>query len=135
MRDYAGFWLRAVALLIDWLVVAVVYGTFIVVAANFFSLEEPFSTAWVIASTLVLAASILFFWRMYGATPGKLAVAARIVDAETGDAPSTGRLIVRLVSYIVSALPFYLGFFWAAFDRRKQAWHDKIAGTVVILED
>jgi uncharacterized RDD family membrane protein YckC len=134
-RDYAGFWLRAVALLIDWLVVAVVYGTLVVIAANFFSLEQPFPAAWEIASMLVLAGSVLFFWRVYGATPGKIAVAARIVDAETGQAPSTGRLIVRLVSYIVSALPFYLGFFWAAFDRRKQAWHDKIAGTVVILDD
>jgi uncharacterized RDD family membrane protein YckC len=134
-RDYAGFWLRAVALLIDWLVVAVVYGTLVVIAAKFFSLEQPFPAAWEIVSTLVLAASVLFFWRFYGATPGKIAVAARIVDAETGQAPSTGRLIVRLVSYIVSALPFYLGFFWAAFDRRKQAWHDKIAGTVVILDD
>ena len=40
----------------------------------------------------------------------------------------------RLLCYLVSALPFYLGFLWAAFDRRKQGWHDKIAGTVVIQE-
>jgi len=31
-------------------------------------------------------------------------------------------------------LPLYLGFLWAVFDRRKQGWHDKIAGTVVIQE-
>jgi uncharacterized RDD family membrane protein YckC len=28
----------------------------------------------------------------------------------------------------------YLGFLWIAFDRRKQGWHDKIAGTVVVQE-
>jgi uncharacterized RDD family membrane protein YckC len=44
------------------------------------------------------------------------------------------RLVIRLLCYFVSALPFYLGFLWAAFDRRKQGWHDKIAGTVVIQE-
>jgi uncharacterized RDD family membrane protein YckC len=28
-----------------------------------------------------------------------------------------------------------LGFIWIAFDKRKQGWHDKLAGTVVILEE
>jgi uncharacterized RDD family membrane protein YckC len=32
-------------------------------------------------------------------------------------------------------LVFFLGFIWVAFDKRKQGWHDKIAGTVVIRED
>jgi uncharacterized RDD family membrane protein YckC len=44
------------------------------------------------------------------------------------------RLVIRLLCYFVSALPFCLGFLWAAFDRRKRGWHDKIAGTVVIQE-
>ncbi len=34
--------------------------------------------------------------------------------------------------YIISAIPLLLGFIWAAFDARKQGWHDKIASTVVI---
>jgi uncharacterized RDD family membrane protein YckC len=29
-------------------------------------------------------------------------------------------------------LPIFLGFVWVAFDRRKQGWHDKLAGTVVV---
>jgi uncharacterized RDD family membrane protein YckC len=61
-------------------------------------------------------------------------VGVRVVDAATGAPPSTLRLVIRLLCYVVSALPFYLGFLWAAFDRRKQGWHDKIAGTVVIQE-
>ncbi|MBW2651381.1 MAG: RDD family protein [Deltaproteobacteria bacterium] len=36
------------------------------------------------------------------------------------------------VGYIISKLPFFLGFIWVAFDGRKQGWHDKIAGTYVI---
>jgi len=36
------------------------------------------------------------------------------------------------VGYLISALIFYLGFIWIAFDRKKQGWHDKIAGTCVI---
>src|SRR5439155_367292 len=69
------------------------------------------------------------------APKGKIAIAAKIVDAETGKPPSTARLVVRLLAYIVSALPLCLGFLWIAFDRRKQGWHDKIAGTVVIPDD
>ncbi|MBT7879149.1 MAG: hypothetical protein HN738_13805, partial [Gammaproteobacteria bacterium] len=26
-----------------------------------------------------------------------------------------------------------LGFIWIALDKRKQGWHDKLAGTVVII--
>jgi uncharacterized RDD family membrane protein YckC len=56
----------------------------------------------------------------------------KIVDAATGGPPTLGRLVLRLLAYLVSALPFYLGFFWAALDRRRQGWHDKIARTIVI---
>ena len=31
-----------------------------------------------------------------------------------------------------SAFVFFLGFFWAGWDRNKQSWHDKIAGTVIV---
>ncbi|MBX3651771.1 MAG: RDD family protein [Burkholderiales bacterium] len=34
--------------------------------------------------------------------------------------------------YIASALPLFLGFIWVGIDKRKQGWHDKLAGTVVI---
>jgi len=94
-----------------------------------------FSSSWDLLATLLVPVAVLLFWRFYGATPGKIAVAVKIVDAETGAPATIGRLAVRLIGYLVSALPFYLGFVWIAFDRRKQGWHDKIAGTVVILDD
>ena len=36
-----------------------------------------------------------------------------------------------MVGYVVSSMVCYIGLIWAAFDPRKQGWHDKIAGTVV----
>ena len=78
---------------------------------------------------------MILFWRKYGATPGKLAIYAKIVDARTGGRPSTGRLIARYFGYLVSIVPLFLGFAWIAIDRRKQGWHDKIAGTLVIYDD
>jgi len=83
----------------------------------------------------LLVATILF-WRFRGATPGKMVVKARIVTADGLRQPSTGRLIGRFLAYFVSIIPSFLGFLWIAFDRRKQGWHDKLAGTVVInVED
>jgi len=135
MQGYVGFSQRLAAFLIDWLVVFVVYGPLVIMAfgSEYFSLEVP--RYWDAATGLVIAVGTLLFWRYQGATPGKIAIAARIVDAQTGGSPRTARLVVRFFAYIVSALPLCLGFLWIAFDRRKQGWHDKIAGTVVIPDD
>ena len=133
--DYASFWQRALALLVDWLIVVVITMPIIVVAfgAAYFSLD-PVRRSGDLAIALVVGAVIVGFWRYCGATPGKLAVGIKIVDAATGGAPSTGRLVIRLACYLLSAAPLYLGFLWALVDRRNQAWHDKIAGTIVIQD-
>jgi len=39
------------------------------------------------------------------------------------------------VGYFIAFLPVGLGFFWIIWDKRKQGWHDKIAGTVVVIHD
>lgn len=51
------------------------------------------------------------------------------------DAPTSGQLLVRYIAYLASALPLGLGFLWVAVDRRKQAFHDKLARTVVVEDD
>ena len=56
-----------------------------------------------------------------------------MVRAQTGDIPGFGKMFVREVpGRFVSALVFGLGYFWAIIDRNGQAWHDRIAGTVVV---
>jgi uncharacterized RDD family membrane protein YckC len=59
------------------------------------------------------------------------------VDAGTLAPATAGKLVVRAVALALFLLliPFLVGLvglLWAAFDRRKQGLHDKIAGTVVI---
>jgi uncharacterized RDD family membrane protein YckC len=56
----------------------------------------------------------------------------RVVDAKTGGSLSVGQSIARYLGYFVSVIPFCLGLIWVAFDSKKQGWHDKIAGTVVV---
>ena len=75
---------------------------------------------------------VILFWAKKQATPGKMAVSAKIVDAKTGGKPSTKQCVGRYFAYILSFIPFGLGFLWVAFDPKKQSWHDKLAGTVVV---
>lgn len=80
------------------------------------------------------ALAVIAFWVYRQATPGKMAISARIVDAETGEAASTGQLVGRYLGYFLAGIPLGLGILWVAFDKRKQGWHDKLAGTVVIRQ-
>jgi uncharacterized RDD family membrane protein YckC len=137
---YVGFWKRLLAFVIDMLILLVItvplllaiYGREYMALAK----ESGFAGFWDFMIQVVFPTiAVILLWKYRGATPGKMAVSARIVDAETGGAPSTGRLVARYFAYIVSMLPLFAGFLWIAFDRRKQGFHDKIAGTLVVYED
>lgn len=131
--DYAGFWQRAAALLIDWLIVIVIAVPIMVVGFGMREVSlDPAEHSWDLLAFVAIAVTVIGFWRYCGATPGKIALGVKIVDAQTGQPPKLGRLALRFIGYFVSAFPLYLGFLWAAVDRRKQGWHDKIARTVVI---
>lgn len=132
---YVGFWARVGAAMIDTLLllvicaplVTLVYGRTYWTSDAFLQGPADFLINW-----LLPAIAVLVFWTYRQATPGKIAIAARIVDAETGGKPSTRQLIVRYLGYYVSMLPLMAGIVWVAFDPRKQGWHDKLAGTVVV---
>lgn len=88
----------------------------------------------IILNYVAPALVIILFWVYKSATPGKMILKLRIVDADSGGKPSTAQFVGRYFSYYLSTLPLMLGFIWVAFDQRKQGWHDKLAGTVVIKE-
>jgi uncharacterized RDD family membrane protein YckC len=72
------------------------------------------------------------FWTWRGQTPGMMLLGLHIAREVDGSLPGLARSILRYVGYFISQLPLFLGFIWIAFDSRKQGWHDKIAGTVVV---
>jgi len=78
-----------------------------------------------------LVATVVF-WVYKSATPGKMALKAKVVDARTGYTPTVKQSIIRYIGYYISLLPIGLGFLWVGWDKKKQGWHDKLAGTVVI---
>lgn len=83
---------------------------------------------------IILSIVFLGFWIKRQATYGKSILSLKIVDAETLSRPTNKQLIIRIISLAISVIPFFLGILWMAFDPKKQAWHDKIAGTLVIKE-
>jgi len=67
-----------------------------------------------------------------GQTIGKRAMSIRVIDFASGGPLAGAQALVRYVGRIISFIPCALGYFWAIWDNEKQAWHDKIAGTVVV---
>jgi uncharacterized RDD family membrane protein YckC len=135
MLEYVGFWPRVGAALIDTLLllavcmplVTLVYGKSYWLSSKVIQGPADFLINW-----LLPAIAVVLFWIYRQATPGKIAISARIVDAATGEKPSTRQLIGRYAGYYVAMLPLMVGILWVAFDPRKQGWHDKLAGTVVV---
>lgn len=133
---YAGFWIRTGAAVIDTMLLMLVVVP-LLVALYGWAYFDPnqavtarpgeFLITWVLPAVAVLA-----FWILRQATPGKMIVATRILDAESGEPAGAGQLIGRYLGYYVACLPLFLGILWVAFDKRKQGWHDKLAGTVVV---
>lgn len=133
--EYAGFWIRVWASLIDTVLILIIVSpilTWIYGSGYWQGTKIVHGPADVLFSWVLPALAILLFWHAKQATPGKLAIAAQIVDATTGGKPTTRQFVIRYLGYFVSSIPFLLGLFWVAFDPRKQGWHDKLAGTVVV---
>ncbi len=135
--EYAGFWIRVGASIIDSVLIMLityplllsVYGTgyFDPEISGFIAGPADFLISWVFP-----AIAVIVFWIYKSATPGKMAISVKIVDAKTGRRATTGQLVGRYFGYFLSGIPLGLGIFWVAFDKRKQGWHDKLAGTVVV---
>ena len=135
---YMGFWARVAATIVDNILIILVTLPLLyaIYGAEYFASEElTQGTMDILISYILPAIAVIIFWQYKQATPGKMLFNARIVDAKTGNKPSNGQWIIRYLGYIPSTLVFGLGFLWVALDKKKQGWHDKMAGTVVVYQD
>lgn len=134
-QEYAGFWIRTGAAIIDSLLILIIVIPLLsVIYGSEYWLGESFIVGfWDIILNYVLPAiAVILFWVYKSATPGKMATKLTIVDAKTGEKPSVGQFVGRYFAYYLSMLPLFLGIIWVGIDKRKQGWHDKLAGTVVL---
>lgn len=134
-NNFAGFWPRFLMFIVDTVIMIILFsiGSSLMGLEFTTALDLAYSTGiakWL--SILIPAVYIIGFWVLLGATPGKLIFKAKIVDANTGGKASIIKMILRYICYPVSKIFVGLGFIWIGLDSRKQGWHDKIAGTVVV---
>ena len=133
--EYVGFWPRLGAAIIDAILVSIItlpvltliYGSSYWTSDKFIYGPADFIISWILP-----AIACVWLWVATGQTPGKMAIGARIVDADTGRNISIGKAIARYLSYFISAIGLLIGYIWVGFDPKKQGWHDHIARTVVI---
>ena len=129
----AGFWPRVAAQLLDvgWMLPLGMVLSWLGEAARGGLALSP-GAEWLLQ--LIAALLVLLFWVTRQATPGKMALRLRVVDAGTGATPPLPRLVARYLGYVVSSLPLGLGYLWMLWDPRRQCWHDRIAGTLVVQD-
>jgi uncharacterized RDD family membrane protein YckC len=136
-KEYAGFWIRFGAMLIDLVVMIIVlYIPLTMIYGEEYWIGEQFIYGFwdVILGYIVPIVVTIWFWLRYSGTPGKMATKLRIVDAATGNKMTTGQAIGRYFAYTIAILPLCLGLIWVGIDKKKQGWHDKLAGTLVIRD-
>jgi uncharacterized RDD family membrane protein YckC len=141
--QYAGFWLRFCAAFVDGLitgVINIIVGVVVGAIAAAAMANSPQNQAEVFALIVNWIASIVVGW-LYSAlqessaaqaTLGKRMIGAKVTDLN-GQRISFGRATGRHFGKIVSGIILMIGYIMAAFDTRKQALHDKMASTLVIM--
>lgn len=145
-----GFWKRAAAIIIDLLLLDLVTklslypleknidfesfltGDFLV---GFDSQQlKGFLVYLLIYSLASLILSLCYFTYFHGSTgqtPGKMLLRIKIVKV-SGEPLDFYTALIRWNGYFISASVMALGFLWVIFDKNKQGWHDKLAGTYVV---
>ena len=144
---YAGFGKRLVAYFVDGLIFLVTSfaiqslfgGVAVLRFLNLKSLSDLGQLQEINYSAVRLLEYI--FWYLYlvlmwvnfdGATFGKKLVGIKVVRIDGSKVNYLISFIRAFIGYIVSAFALGLGFLWIIWDKKKQGWHDKIAGTIVV---
>ena len=139
VTEYAGFWIRFGAKFVDGLILRFVGMIINVLGAAVVrtSGESAASMAVFFMVGLGFVVDILYrtiFVGAFGATPGKMAVKVRVVNAD-GSKVSYGKAFARALAEYLSLILLLIGYIMAAFDSEKRALHDRICSTRVIKKE
>lgn len=135
---YVGFLPRFLAIFVDTIWIALLSAPilYLVFGPEYFNDEALQKTPASRAAALGIAAvAMILFWMFRSTTPGKMVVKSKIVDAKTGAPLSKKQSLLRYIGYYLAGVPLFLGFLWTLWDPKRQGWHDKLAGSVVVRVD
>ena len=136
----AGFGWRLVAALIDGLLLGALSFLFAFIVGFIIWLTQlygsgqfyPSERLFTVFGFILSIGYYVGFWVRSGQTPGKIMMGLQVVSTD-GSPVSWGQALLRYVGYVINVIIFLLGFFWIVLDRRRQGWHDKLAGTYVLF--
>ncbi len=156
-RRFAGFWRRFAGSILDSLLYGLLLVPFAVVGAVLVVGVGLDDCTWdsstdelicngredvggMVAGGVVFLVGWLFMVVLYlralattGQTWGRKLAGVQVVTAQGGMPPGWGKAIGRtLFAGVISSSFCYLGYLWMLWDPKKQTWHDKVAGTVVV---
>ena len=142
--EKAGFSIRLAAYFIDSIVVTfftlfLLLNLFILI--NFFSNNNANILAFLntvlipffVSSYLLKCFYFTFFHSYNGQTVGKFICRIRVVDLKEKNI-SIFKSFVRFFGYYLSLYCLGFGFLWVLIDKNRQGWHDKLAGSIVVLK-
>ncbi|MDD4923589.1 MAG: RDD family protein [Dehalococcoidales bacterium] len=144
--EFAGFWRRFAAFLIDAAVLSVISSICMPFRQlGYIRLWNPdifeAISDWLILPQFILGNILLIvivigyfviFWAWRGQTLGKMVMNIKVIRPD-GSNLTFGLALLRYLGYIISTAVLFFGFIWIAFDKQKQGFHDKIAGTFVVI--
>jgi uncharacterized RDD family membrane protein YckC len=134
----ASIGLRTGAFLLDYIVTMFVPAVTVLLAAYFKRISDwdgwadiivIFGYLTAIAAVLI---NLIYLCEGTGQSFGKRFIGIRIVRADGGPVDYRTVALRHLLGYLLSLIPFGLGFAWALWDSRQQGWHDKLARTIVV---
>lgn len=134
-------WRRFVGWIVDWIIISIIT-SFVWIPAAFRHATTQNTGSYVIAGVSSLCIAVLYYWLLtgfWGTTIGKRLVGAWVVTAASWSKAGLGAAFVRAVVFdVIPAIPiigwlwFLLDNLWLLWDERRQALHDKAAGTIVV---
>jgi uncharacterized RDD family membrane protein YckC len=145
LGNYAGFVSRLFALIIDVSLIVIVLAlgsSLLTTAVDVLGLREWFDSSIgssglftgifaVVNGLAIVVGYLVLFWLLTGQTLGMMLLGLRVVS-RAGGRVTFVRAILRIIGYFLLPGVFFFGFLWILGDDRRQAWHDKLAGTYVV---
>ena len=87
-----------------------------------------------IGPLIFIALYVLFFFKKFGNTPGKMITRCKVIDEKSLEDITTKQVVLRLVGYFLVFGTLGIGFLIAYFNKQKKMIQDFLAGTVVIVQ-
>lgn len=131
--NYAGFWIRVAAIIIDGIILWLVNFILSLIMMGGFTSTEIDSSFYLYFSVAIII-YVFYFPVMESsekqATLGKMAVGIKVGNSK-GERLSFMNALGRFFAKILSNITLYIGYMMAGWDPKKQALHDKLANTYV----